>query len=133
MLSSLINCQISRILNGINSNNNWTFINCFNEGFPLIFLTNCLTAQLQIEEVTRKLRTGDLGIAPNPEDRSEPFELGPVELSVPGHSNDLVPLCRVPTFIIIIHFRFQCVCQFLKNSLVFFFLLFFGTKECFIR
>lgn len=29
------------------------------------------TAQLQIEEQTRKLRTGDLGIPPNPENRSE--------------------------------------------------------------
>lgn len=26
--------------------------------------------QLQIEDLTRKLRTGDLGIPPNPEDRS---------------------------------------------------------------
>lgn len=31
-----------------------------------------LTVQLQIEEVSRKLRTGDLGIPPNPEERSEP-------------------------------------------------------------
>jgi len=29
------------------------------------------TAQLQIEELTRKLRTNDLGIPPNPEDRLE--------------------------------------------------------------
>lgn len=28
--------------------------------------------QLQIEDLTRKLRTGDLGIPPNPEDRSGP-------------------------------------------------------------
>lgn len=28
-----------------------------------------LTAQLQIEELTRKLRTGDMGISPNPEER----------------------------------------------------------------
>ena len=33
--------------------------------------TDLLTAQLQIEELTRKLRTGDLGIPPNPEDRLE--------------------------------------------------------------
>lgn len=31
--------------------------------------------QLQIEDLTRKLRTGDLGIPPNPEDRLGPFTL----------------------------------------------------------
>lgn len=30
---------------------------------------NFITAQLQIEELTRKLRTGDLGISANAEDR----------------------------------------------------------------
>ena len=34
------------------------------------FLTWFLPVQLQIEDLTRKLRTGDLGIPPNPEDRS---------------------------------------------------------------
>lgn len=33
------------------------------------FLTWFLPVQLQIEDLTRKLRTGDLGIPPNPEDR----------------------------------------------------------------
>ena len=32
-------------------------------------LTPCITVHLQIEEISRRLRTGDLGIAPNPEDR----------------------------------------------------------------
>lgn len=35
------------------------------------FLTWILPVQLQIEDLTRKLRTGDLGIPVNPEDRSE--------------------------------------------------------------
>lgn len=34
------------------------------------FLTWILPVQLQIEDLTRKLRTGDLGIPVNPEDRS---------------------------------------------------------------
>lgn len=33
------------------------------------FLTPYLTVQLQIEEVSRRLRTGELGINPNPEER----------------------------------------------------------------
>lgn len=39
---------------------------------PLSALTGFLPVQLQIEDLTRKLRTGDLGIPPNPEDRSGP-------------------------------------------------------------
>jgi hypothetical protein len=35
------------------------------------FLTHFITVQLQIEEISRKLRTGDLGISGNPEERSE--------------------------------------------------------------
>lgn len=34
-------------------------------------LTTCITVHLQIEEISRRLRTGDLGIPPNPEDRFE--------------------------------------------------------------
>lgn len=34
-------------------------------------LTNFLPVQLQIEEVSRKLRTGDLGIPANPEERCD--------------------------------------------------------------
>lgn len=32
-------------------------------------LTTCFTVHLQIEEISRRLRTGDLGIPPNQEDR----------------------------------------------------------------
>jgi len=32
-------------------------------------ITEKLTVQLQIEDITRKLKSGDLGIPPNPEDR----------------------------------------------------------------
>ena len=32
-------------------------------------LTCDFTVQFKIEEITRKLRTGDLGIPPNPEER----------------------------------------------------------------
>lgn len=39
--------------------------------FLFSFLTWFLPVQLQIEDLTRKLRTGDLGIPVNPEDRSE--------------------------------------------------------------
>ena len=35
----------------------------------LLMITNCITVHLQIEEVSRRLRTGDLGIPPNPEER----------------------------------------------------------------
>lgn len=35
------------------------------------FLIRCFTVQLQIEEISRKLRTGDLGIPLNPEERFE--------------------------------------------------------------
>lgn len=34
-------------------------------------LTHFLPVQLQIEEVSRKLRTGDLGIPANPEERCD--------------------------------------------------------------
>lgn len=38
---------------------------------PFFFSANRsgLTVQLQIEETSRRLRTGDLGIPPNPEER----------------------------------------------------------------
>lgn len=39
-------------------------------GFPPP-LTRWFTVQLQIEEISRKLRTGDLGIPLNPEERFE--------------------------------------------------------------
>lgn len=42
-----------------------------NSGACPRFLTIFLTVQLQIEEISRKLRTGDLGIALNPEERFE--------------------------------------------------------------
>ena len=32
---------------------------------------HCLTVHLQIEEISRRLRTGDLGIPANPEERFE--------------------------------------------------------------
>lgn len=35
----------------------------------LPFLTRFISVQLQIEEVSRKLRSGDLGIPANPEER----------------------------------------------------------------
>lgn len=35
----------------------------------LLIITNCIPVHLQIEEVSRRLRTGDLGIPPNPEER----------------------------------------------------------------
>ena len=35
------------------------------------FLTLFIPVQLQIEEISRKLRTGDLGISQNPEERFE--------------------------------------------------------------
>lgn len=44
--------------------------NCW--GFPPP-LTRWFTVQLQIEEISRKLRTGDLGIPLNPEERFERY------------------------------------------------------------
>lgn len=38
-------------------------------------LTRFIPVQLQIEEVSRKLRSGDLGIPPNPEDRCSVTDL----------------------------------------------------------
>lgn len=44
-------------------------LHCVNLGLLPNFLTPSLTVQLQIEEISRRLRTGDLGIPPNPEER----------------------------------------------------------------
>lgn len=40
-------------------------------GLASIFLTNFLSVQLQIEEISRKLRTGELTVGTNPEERFE--------------------------------------------------------------
>lgn len=45
-------------------------LNCSNKGHCPHFLTLFFfTVQLQIEEISRKLRTGDFGISQNPEER----------------------------------------------------------------
>ena len=45
-------------------------MNCSNKGHCPQFLTLFFfTVQLQIEEISRKLRTGDFGISQNPEER----------------------------------------------------------------
>lgn len=45
-------------------------LNCSNKGHCPQFLTLFFfTVQLQIEEISRKLRTGDFGISQNPEER----------------------------------------------------------------
>jgi len=57
---------------------NWTFVTKAHLVFPWLvsncwalcpFLTHYISVQLQIEEISRKLRTGELGIPVNPEER----------------------------------------------------------------
>ena len=48
--------------------NNGAFASIFSN--PLL-----ITVQLQIEEISRKLRTGDLGVSHNLEERFDPLEV----------------------------------------------------------
>lgn len=51
--------------------------------FHVNIIITFLAVHLQIEEISRKLRSGDLGIPPNPEDRCDSMSLGfPVTLSL---------------------------------------------------
>ena len=50
----------------------WYFVPILDTLFPLLITRYISFAvQLQIEEISRRLRTGDLGIPQNPEERSE--------------------------------------------------------------
>lgn len=53
------------------------------------FLTHSFSVQLKIEEVSRRLRTGDLGIPPNPEDRFDSLAslFAPYHLFIPDNYN----------------------------------------------